>query len=814
MNIATVLNAFRSQGFIRWLRRRRGADVGEHPVQNEVAGAAQLADNGARLVAGASRRPSWPGRFRRTDPLSAAAVTGLAAVAAVVRLWRLSDVGFRGDEAVYAGQAELLAHTGGMDRWFILASRGNSNFLVYQWFVAMVYRVAGVSDTAARVVSATFSVLTVLVVYLIGGLLYGRASGFLAGLIVAVSGYAIGLGRLALLDSTVTFFIALAMFCLLKWHLTERTRWLVGLGVMTAIATQAKVTSVLLVPIALVFLIVSGGWRRLRLRAVIVALLLSLPALTPVALQIMVNHAELATFLSASTKRASDVAWYFYLSQLWQAEGVVMCAILGLGVLVTAVRRDARDLLPVTWLVLFVLFLQHYPLKGFNYLLPAIPPLALLAGRSLAGPLASLTRDAGLLLGARPVRLGTAALGLVICLVQAPAVRTAMANDDSAGMREAAYWLQAHGAQRAGAMTLSHGSGQYVLSFYGGIDAYPYGKFRIATVLPGGQLIHTTAGRNQIPLDWVDVWPARLIEQGQVSYLIYNTKPLDDPPEQGQVDGTVTQRRFRSLIQAFGGRLVHVVYFHHEARVFIYQVSKKISKPALSPEIVGNHVNLTATGLVAGSPVSVTYHGGPVAHGVADEDGTATISLPIPDPGQSQYHVVVTDAEGTTVSATGLPSSKLVYAVSGDLVRVFGVRFTPHSKIRLSYGLTQLGVTTAQPDGSFHWTFHLPSTTHTRYRIRARDDAGHVAWAIGLQPPSLAFVEAANEATVTGAHYLPNVAVKLAYHGHAVVTVHSDNAGAFSTRIAVPLDALPVYQLTAVDPIGRRASVTGLVYKR
>lgn len=142
----------------------------------------------------------WPGlrsargsATARPDLLGVVAVTALAALAAFLRLWRLSDVGFRGDEAIYAGQAELLAHTGGMDRWFILASRGNSNFLVFQWFVAVVYRVFGVSDTAARVVSATFSILTVVLVYLIGQLLYGRASGFLAGLVLAVSGYAVGL---------------------------------------------------------------------------------------------------------------------------------------------------------------------------------------------------------------------------------------------------------------------------------------------------------------------------------------------------------------------------------------------------------------------------------------------------------------------------------------------------------------------------------------------------------------------------------------------------------------------------------------------
>jgi 4-amino-4-deoxy-L-arabinose transferase-like glycosyltransferase len=654
----------------------------------------------------------------------------------------------------------------------------------------------------------------VVLVYLIGKLLYGRRSGFLAGLILAVSGYAVELGRLALLDSTVTFFVTFAMLCLLKWHLSGRTRWLAGLGIMTAIATQAKVTSILVVPIAVVFIVVTRDWRRLRLRQSLLALVLSLAALTPVAVQVLARHAQLASFLSASSKRASGVAWYFYLSQLWQAEGLLMCVVLGLGVLMTALRGDARDVLPSIWLVLFALFLQLYPLKGFNYLLPAIPPLALLAGRALSDPLGRLTRNARTLVGARPAVLAAAGTGLLICAAQFPAVRTAMADESSAGMREAAYWLQAQGAQRAGAIALSHGSGQYVLSFYGGIDAYPYGRFRIATVLPGGRLIQSSARGKQVPLDWVDVWPARLIQQGQVSYLVYSTRPLDDPPEQNQVAGTVTERQFRSLIQSFGGRLVHVVYWHHEARVYIYRVSKRLAKPTLHAAVVGNHVTLTGAGLVADSPVTLSYHGGVIAHGRTNAEGTASVNVPIPDPGQSQYHAAMTDAEGNTASTTGLPSSKLVYTLSGDVVRVYGVRFTPHSKIRLSYGLTDLGVTTAQPDGTFRWAFRIPSTTHTRYRIRARDDAGHVAWAIGLQPPSLAFVETANKAAVTGAHYLPNVAVKLTYHGRDVATAQTDNAGAFHASFDVPQQALPIYQLTAVDLIGRHASVTGLAYKK
>lgn len=814
MSLAAALRALASGRFAGRLRFGRSAGASRPPVSAEMstpAGASQVVDQ--RPTPAAENRPWLTGHFVLPELTSVVAVTSLAVIAAVLRLWRLSAVGFRGDEAVYAGQAALLAHTHGMDRWFILASRGNSNFFVFQWIVAQVYRIFGVSDTAARVVSASFSTLTVIAVYGIGRLLYGRRAGFLAGLILAVSGYAVGLGRLALLDSTAAFFVTAAMFCLLKWHIGGRTRWLAGFGIMTAIAMQAKVTSVLVLPIALVFVAVSGDWRHRLQRRALLALGVSLVAFAPAAIQIVHHGGQLTRFLATSTNRVSGVSWSFYLGQLWQAEGLLMFAILVLALVWSVVRRDRRDLLPGIWLVLFVLFLQLYPLKGFNYLLPAIPPLALIAGRCSSEPVGWLIRHARARLTI-PAVVAAAAVTLLLCASQFTALRTAIDDENSAGMREAAYWLRAQGAEHAGSMTLSHGSGQYVLSFYGGIDAYPYGRFRIATVLPGGQLMQSKAGPGSVPLDWVTKWPAQLIEQGRVSYLIYNTRPLDDPPEQNQVSDTVTERQFRSLIQAFSGRLVHVVYEHHEARVYIYRVTKNLAKPALSSTVIGNRVVLTAKGFLAGSAITVSYHGSVVAHGTTNDRGVAQLNLAIPDPGQSQYHVVVTDAEGNTASMTGLPSSKLVYTVESDLVKVYGVRFTPHSRIRLTYGLQALGSTIARPDGTFSWSFRLPSTTHTHYRIRARDDVGHVAWAIGLEPPSVAFAELGNKASVTGAHYLPNSTVVLAYHGVNVATALSDNAGAFRTSFDVPPGALPGYQLVAIDPIGRRASVVGLDYKR
>ena len=49
-------------------------------------------------------------------------------------------------------------------------------------------------------------------------------------------------------------------------------------------------------------------------------------------------------------------------------------------------------------------------------------------------------------------------------------------------------------------MTLSKGSAQYALSFYAKRDAYPYGRFRLATVFPGpGSEPAARSGRRSVP---------------------------------------------------------------------------------------------------------------------------------------------------------------------------------------------------------------------------------------------------------------------------------------------------------------------------
>jgi hypothetical protein len=766
---------------------------------------------------------------RHRRPSGAVAVGAVVVLAAVVRLWQLTAVGFGGDEAVYAGQAALLAHVPGMDRWFIAASRGNSNFLVTQWLVSLFYRAFGVSDFTPRLLSAIASVATVVLVYLIARQLYaGRRDALFAALVMSISGYTVLLGRLALLDATACFFITAAMYCLTRWLTSDRSVWLALFVVATAVAIEAKVTNTLILPIAVLMLLLTGAWRRLTPRRVLVLVPLALLALLPAILQVLTNTGGVLDYFSASTARSSAVPWYYYLSVLWSDEGMLLLAVLLVGVVGAVVRRERSDILPLSWLFIYVVFLQVYPLKGFNYLLPLMPPLAVLAGRGLGGVVDVLHR----VVRWRPA-LVSAIVAVVLLGSQVGSVHAAIHSDRSAGMREAAKWLQANGAGRAGALALSHGSGQYVLSFYGGIDAYPYGRFRIATVVPGGRVVNTTPRKGGlVPLDWVKVWPPRLIDEGKVSYLVYQTRPLDDPPEQSQVAGTVTEKQFRSMIGRYGGRLVHTVYKNHEARVYIYRVGRQLADPVLTARPVGAFdgdgnassgitparsvqlaFDVEAHGFAFRAPLTVSYHGATLGRAVADSSGSAKLRVHVPIEGRAQYHLIASDDQGNSASVTGVSRTKLTYRLDHGIVRVAGRGFKPGGSVVLSYQEKPIDSARARADGTVSWSFRLPANTHPRFRILATGEGGRAAYATGLSTPSLSFVARGRVAQLTGRHFSASSRVSLILSNRVVGVAHTDDSGTFRRRLVLPSWTTKGKLLTATDPVGRQATVSGLVNK-
>jgi hypothetical protein len=584
------------------------------------------------------------GRLRRAARAPEAPLLALIVVGAgVLRLWGLSRVGFRGDEAVYAGQSGVLAGVDEMKRYFILASRGNSNFLLFQELVSLVYRVVGVSDVAARAVAAVMSSLTVAVTFAIGRVLYDRRVALWAAAFLAVSSYSVALGRLALLDSTLTFFFALTVLLFVQWHRTGRDAWLYGFAAALALALQAKVLGVLVLAVAGGYVLLVRPQRWPSRRGLLVAAAVFLVALVPVYAQLLANGDEIVGFLGSSTGRSSSVPWYYYGRVLVDYEGPVMVVAWAVGIGIALWRRSKADVAPLVWVTVVLAFHELYPLKAFNYLLPAVPALSLLAARGVTGW--STARV--------PARLASLGLPLVLVVAAVPSLAGAVEDDSSAGLREAAHWLEENTAPDAGVMTLSKGSAQYVFGFYGRRDGYPFGRFRLATVLPGGEVVEPHLSKDETPRDWVTFRPEELIAEGRISYLVYQTGSLDDPPEGGALVQTSTERRFRDLIERYGGELVHTVYWHHEARAFVYEVTKRLPAPRLRSTASGGRLHVEGEGYTFGSRVTAYYHRRALGSAEAGDDGTVSLVLPRPSDVRPRYRLLLSDDTGTSASITG-----------------------------------------------------------------------------------------------------------------------------------------------------------------
>src|SRR5919112_6624032 len=454
--------------------------------------------------------------------LSIAAISMLGIIIIVafsLRLWDLDTVGLGGDEAVYAGQALVLSGNEEMNRFFMLISRGTSNFLVHQGIQSLIYTLVGFSDYTTRLVSVVFSVMTVGLVFLIGRELFGKWTALLAAFFMAINGYAMYLGRVGILDSTMTFFFTLSMFFLAKWISKAEPKWLYFLAASAGMAIMTKVVSILIIPIAIstilatsnilatrktrklnvrnVTILSSRKTRKLNVRIVVVSALIFGISLSPAVIEIILYKDTFISFYNTGTSRVINVPFSFYVDKLSAYASIFFIVSTIVGIIISLILRRKGDLQCLIWMALVLIFFQLQPIKGWNYLLPLVPAPCILSGRAFVYLIAFLkplvSRKAKLELVYSP-RVLVGLLSVILILIVSHSqlynsIYLITHLTPAAGLREAADWLKANASPGDGVMTISHGSAQYIFSLYANIDAYPFGSFNLHTILPGGSII-------------------------------------------------------------------------------------------------------------------------------------------------------------------------------------------------------------------------------------------------------------------------------------------------------------------------------------
>ena len=423
--------------------------------------------------------------MRVTPPL---AVLG---VAAFVRFWQLTSVGFNSDEAVYAGTAGSIAGDQTLRSMFPV-------FRAHPVLFQLALSLTGTgrpTDFAARALPAAVGVATVLITYLLGQRLYGRPAGLLAALVLAVMPYHVLVSRQVLLDGPMTLGATVVLYCVARYASSTRPRWLIAAGGILGLTVLTKETSVVLLGGLYAFFALTSAVR-IRLRHALLALgvmaLVVLPY--PLVLTLSGRSGTGQNYLLWQIFRPANHPLLFY--------GTVVPGAIGPAVLIAVLlgwvwlRRENtwRERLLLCWIAVPVAFFSLWPVKGYQYLLPIAPPLAVLAGRTLSR-LPRLRPVAGRRWLAR-VTVVAATFGTVVSLAvptwaqvnPAPTGTFLAGTGGLPGGREAGLWV--HANVPVGAQLLAVGpSMANVLEYYGGRRVYalsvsPNPKDRNPTYVP------------------------------------------------------------------------------------------------------------------------------------------------------------------------------------------------------------------------------------------------------------------------------------------------------------------------------------------
>jgi 4-amino-4-deoxy-L-arabinose transferase-like glycosyltransferase len=289
--------------------------------------------------------------------------------------------------------------------------RSHKPALLY-WLQATAYSLFGVNEFAARLPSALAALLTLLVVYEIGRLLFGAPAGLLGGVILASTAMFCASAHFANPDALLNFSVALTLFFFCRGYVRGNRSWFVPAGAAAGLAMMAKGASGLVLPGAVVLLFLAWSRRltllldRRLLLGLLAFVLVGLPWYVWVGVDtkwqflkefFLTHHLERA--MSPMENHSGPVYYYvgvltagfmpwsvFLLPAMWYAGPWSRAARLRKAVATSeplvATEADAYRFL-WCWVGVYLLTFTAVTTKLPNYILPLYAPAALLAARVL-----------------------------------------------------------------------------------------------------------------------------------------------------------------------------------------------------------------------------------------------------------------------------------------------------------------------------------------------------------------------------------------------------------------------------------------------
>lgn len=301
------------------------------------------------------------------------------------------------DEPVYAETAREMLQTGDF-----LSPRIFGNFWydkppMYYWLVAAAQFIFGDGEFAARFPAALMACATSVMLYLGGTKLFNERAGFWSAMILTSCVQFFYLGKAAVTDTTLLFFMTGALLSFI-----HKRYWLMYVCMALATVTKGPIGIVFPGTIIFLYLLFMGQLRDILRMHVIRGLLLYFLIAAPWYYAMYTVHGMefINTFLGfhnitrfTTAEHANRVTFWYYFPVI----------ILGLfpwtGMLIQSVKAsiqdsridDMRNLMFLhVWWVFVLLFFTICKTKLVSYILPMFPALALIIGWNISRMLVKL----------------------------------------------------------------------------------------------------------------------------------------------------------------------------------------------------------------------------------------------------------------------------------------------------------------------------------------------------------------------------------------------------------------------------------------
>ncbi len=306
------------------------------------------------------------------------------------------------DEAFYADAAREMVASGD---WITPSYNYEPRFqkpVLYYWLTASASLVLGESEMAARLWAAMAGLGLVLVTAAAGRRWYDESTGLLAGAIVATNFGYFSIGRMALPDLPLAVCISLAIWAALVATLEQErsprkfvllAALALGLGFLTKGPVGLIIPAIVIVPV----LMIERRSIALEPSDIVLGLMVMVGVAVPWYVVMWLRHGNEYlqgffigdNFERFATDRFNDPRpWWFYLPIV--AGGLLPwtpLALVWLGPLTQFVRRrrdiGTIDLRLLLWAALPLAFFSFSIGKQPRYILPVLPPLALLLASSI-----------------------------------------------------------------------------------------------------------------------------------------------------------------------------------------------------------------------------------------------------------------------------------------------------------------------------------------------------------------------------------------------------------------------------------------------